>query len=493
MASIYRKGLWLYASVKDEHDEWIAERTPHQVGEEAKAKRWAVELQRIYDAKPRASEAIAEKVTLDAYAATWIAKRRARGLRSAGDDESRLALHVLPVLGHLELGEIRPRHVRELVEALQEKQTARKNGKLAPRTILHVFRTLSLLYKSAVVDERVSSSPVVVDGGVLPQLADKDPAWRDGAVFTRKELETLISDEGTVPDRRVLYAIKGLAALRHGEASRLRWRDYDVDAEPLGAFVLSVTKTKVPRRMPVHPTLAKILAAWKLSGWRAVYGRQPKDEDLIVPTHAMTERAPAESQAQFLADLKRLELRHRRGHDFRRTFISLAQVDGARRDLLKVVTHGPSRNDMMSAYSTFPWPSLCAEVAKLRIQLRGVSTIAKLSVAVAAGSRAAETRWRPDLRSTAFLPARSDREIAEENWRPQRDSNPAKSSQNSAQPTPLTLPKATTASPDEPALGAAVENLSTALSRAVRGGNLTRARVLLDQLGSALAKEEEKR
>jgi len=62
-----------------------------------------------------------------------------------------------------------------------------------------------------------------------------------------------------------------------------------------------------------------------------------------------------------------LGFRRRRGHDLRRSFISLALVDGARRDLLEVVTHGP-RGDIISMYSTFPWPALCAEVEKLAIR-----------------------------------------------------------------------------------------------------------------------------
>src|SRR3954453_16187168 len=35
--------------------------------------------------------------------------------------------------------------------------------------------------------------------------------------------------------------------------------------------------------MPAHPTLAAILAEWKLSGWAAMMGRQPTPDDLIAP------------------------------------------------------------------------------------------------------------------------------------------------------------------------------------------------------------------
>jgi hypothetical protein len=62
-------------------------------------------------------------------------------------------------------------------------------------------------------------------------------------------------------------------------------------------------------------------------------------------------------------------MRLRRGHDLRRTFITLAQEDGARRDVLQVITHAPDAADVMSLYTTYPWSTLCAEVAKLQIAL----------------------------------------------------------------------------------------------------------------------------
>ena len=43
----------------------------------------------------------------------------------------------------------------------------------------------------------------------------------------------------------------------------------------------------------------------------------------------MTVRSAQETPKQLHDDLKTLGLRERRGHDLRRTFITLAQVDGA--------------------------------------------------------------------------------------------------------------------------------------------------------------------
>jgi hypothetical protein len=34
------------------------------------------------------------------------------------------------------------------------------------------------------------------------------------------------------------------------------------------------------REVPVHPTLAKLLVTWKLTGWREMMGRAPKPDDI---------------------------------------------------------------------------------------------------------------------------------------------------------------------------------------------------------------------
>jgi len=71
---------------------------------------------------------------------------------------------------------------------------------------------------------------------------------------------------------------------------------------------------------------------------------------------------------RFHQDLETLGFRARRTHDARRTFISLCLADGARRDILRWITHGPE-GDIVSAYTTLPSPSLSDEVDKLRIKL----------------------------------------------------------------------------------------------------------------------------
>ena len=312
--------------------------------------------------------------TVAEYAEAWLKKRTNA---NAGDDRTRIEHHALPTLGPMRMDEVKPRHLRDLMLAL------RAAGRLAPRTIRQVSGLLHTMFKSAAIEEVIAANPVQYERGTLPKKVDKDPTWRHQAIYTRTEIEALISDTRILADRRMLYALKSLAALRHGEVAGLRWSQYDANAQPLGAINLGQTKSGVPRAVPVHPTLAKLLATWKLSGWSATYGRKPTAEDFIVPTRNMTEANPLgtardanESQRQLVADLSLLTFRtragkrmNRRGHDMRRTFITLARTDGAIDGLLRWVTHGPT-SDMMDVYSSPPWAALCTEVGKLKIALR---------------------------------------------------------------------------------------------------------------------------
>src|SRR5262249_26099440 len=92
-------------------------------------------------------------------------------------------------------------------------------------------------------------------------------------------------------------------------------------------------------------------------------------DDVLVPKAGGQNRDAHYVLYWFRHDCALLGLRRRRQYDSRRTFISLAQADGARKDILRWVTHGPE-GDIVSLYTTLPWAALCDEVAKLNVGLR---------------------------------------------------------------------------------------------------------------------------
>ncbi len=164
-------------------------------------------------------------------------------------------------------------------------------------------------------------------------------------------------------------------------------------------------KTERPREVPVHRTLAKVLASWKLGGWERLMGRQPTPDDLLIPSSERKHLLDPQVLLRFHQDLEALGFRARRTHDARRTFVSLSLADGARRDILRWITHGPE-GDIVSLYTTLPWPALCGEVAKLRVELREGRLLKFQKLAAVGCDSPCDSR----VQETKKLPSRLDLE-----------------------------------------------------------------------------------
>jgi hypothetical protein len=96
-----------------------------------------------------------------------LAQRVSQGLFSAADDHARLRNHALPTIGDMNLDDVRPRHIRDLVKTL------RAASKLAPRTIRHVYGALHTMFRDAVVDELIPANPCIMKRGELPKRSTK--------------------------------------------------------------------------------------------------------------------------------------------------------------------------------------------------------------------------------------------------------------------------------------------------------------------------------
>ena len=385
MGTIFKRGNRLWLKFKDEEGEWRNKSSGYELGQEEKARKLLKELEAKIAAAREGGFTETGLVTVSSYAKKWLTLRDQRGIASASDDRSRLNKYVMPRIGDFPIDEVRLRHVKQLVHELcttpvQLHPRKKEKGIPAPRTIRHVYSILRTMMADAVVDELIEFNPCQLRRRDLPKKVDKDPSWRAKAVFTRGEVETLISSDLIPEDRRTFFTLLFFAGgLRFGEGAALRWRMYDTTVEPLGRLDVHSSystrikkeksvKTQVPRGVPVHPTLASVLAQWKLTGWEAMMGRKPTPDDLIVPSREGVCRSANHSLKKFHQDLKKLGFRKRRQQDLRRTFISLAIADGARKDILRWITHGPS-GDIMDMYTTLPWDALCREMSKLKIGL----------------------------------------------------------------------------------------------------------------------------
>jgi integrase len=313
-------------------------------------------------------------VTVRAWAKRWLQRRQGA---DKANDEARLRLHVLPVIGAFELAQVRPRHIIELVNAV-------KVGH-APRTVRNVYSVTKAMFRDAALHDLMpaAANPCILGSRELGKVRDRVPSWRAGAQFTREELAQLIFTDSIPQPRRVLYALLGVECLRAGEACGLRWSSVELGFETLGRLAITTsydtgrTKTDTSRYMPVHPSVRSLLNEWKLGGWARTYDRVPEPTDLVVPTPPEPRRKGRIREVGAMLDdgwvwkrLRRdcdaLGISRRRTHDLRRTGITLYIADGADSNLLKRGTHAPPRS-VMDLYTSVEWKVLCREIAKLKL------------------------------------------------------------------------------------------------------------------------------
>jgi integrase len=395
MSSVFTKWGYLYIRVK-QNGRWVSRSTglPAGRGHEDVAREAAEKLQARIDAAAELGLLEEGPTTVSTWVKRWLKQRKALGVVDCANDEQRLRDYVEPHVGAMPIAKVRPRHLADLFQTLRTEPRKDGDEPLAPKTIWNIYSTCKALFRDAVIADLIQISPCILTEHHIGECVDKDPEWRDSAVFTREEIEALISDPRIPWDRRVYYGLVAIAGLRHGEAAGVRWRHYDAHVEPLGGlriertYVNKRTKTKRSRTMPVHPVLAAMLAEWKLGGWAAMVGRPPEPDDLIVPLEpdaqrkakgrrpnprALGVRSKSDAYKRLRADLDTLGLRHRGLHIFRATMISLAVNDGASEAILERGTHNPRRRGggvgtAIRGYVRGLWEPICNEVAKLRIR-----------------------------------------------------------------------------------------------------------------------------
>jgi len=407
---VFQRGNKLWVRYQDADGTWRNASTGYIVGQEKLAEAVFDEIATRVRAATAAGEIVVGPLTVRRWAEDWLRGRRKLDL-DWYNDESRLRHHVLPVIGDMKIADVRTRHLIALFDQIR----TNKERPVAQRTVYSIYSTVAAMFRDAKLADKIEQTPCCLTEKQLGPLKDKDPEWRPTAVFAREEVETIISCPEIPFDRRVCYALELLSGVRTGEAAALRWRHYDPTKKPLGellvAFAYSTrksrvkgTKTESVKHIPVHPTLAAILAEWKLGGWAAMMGRHPEPDDLIVPL-------PPEAAARRLSrtgdpyrghdyagqrwreeDLPALGWRHRRHYDMRATFITLALEDGADPHLIETrVTHTKKKRSAFEGYNRgLQWERTCAEVAKLKISRRPAGRGEVIALPVAAGAGGTE-------------------------------------------------------------------------------------------------------
>jgi hypothetical protein len=198
--SIYPRRRRWWIKFKLPGRRWTARATPFFVdAADGREKAEAMLADEERASKDSRHETDPARPTVEEYGKRWILQRMALRIDDSSNDESRLRCHVYRRIGALPLAEVRARHIADLMRTIRLCQSRR-----APRTVRNIYSVLRALFRDAEIDGLIERSPCILTRYQTGEAVDADPDWRDTAIFTRGELETLISDERVPIDRRVL-------------------------------------------------------------------------------------------------------------------------------------------------------------------------------------------------------------------------------------------------------------------------------------------------
>jgi integrase len=198
-------------------------------------------------------------VTFEDYAEEW-RKIQTHRPSTAAQVESHLRRHVYPTLGARPLASVRPSHVQALVKGL--------GSSLAPATIETVYRHVAAVFRAAVRDRVIASTPC--ERIALPR--------REPRKIEPLAVEAVLALAEAVPDRhRALIEFAAGTGLRQGECfgltldrvDMLRRRvtvDRQIDPAGSGAFAPLKTRASyrtVPLPRVVIDALAEHLHRWQ--------------------------------------------------------------------------------------------------------------------------------------------------------------------------------------------------------------------------------------
>jgi integrase len=266
--------------------------------------------------------------------------------------ESIVRVHLVPAIGKVKLKALTPDHVRGLYRE-------KLDGGLAPRTVLHIHRTLSKALKQAVMD------------GLIPRNAAapvKPPRPRGEEIrpLTREQVRALF--EAAREDRlEALYVLAVTAGLRRGELQGLKWEDLDLEAgtlqvrrtlsEPRGGYIFEAPKSGKGRNIRLTQRARTALREHRKRQLeeRMLLGILWHENGLVFPSSVGTPISGGNLNRAFKALLKRAEPPEKtRFHDLRHTCATLLMRQGVNPKFVQELLGHADISLTLNVYSHVP-------------------------------------------------------------------------------------------------------------------------------------------
>jgi len=272
--------------------------------------------------------------TFASYAEAWLKSVEATRVRAGTAIDYRLRLkRLLPLIGTLPLTAITREHIRACISELAVTGNRRtmKKRPLARGTLKNTLNTLHAILERAAEDGLIQRNPAVgLTRDIRSTTATQAP---EVEIFTREELgRILAAAQREWPAWHTFLLTLARAGLRLGEAVGLEWRDVDFDQRVLivrrsvnnAKGRESAPKNGKGRRVDMSRQLATSLWAQK----------SLREAEAALAGFAMPERVFATPKGEPIRDdafrrdvwakiLRRENLRYRKPHTLRHSFVSL--------------------------------------------------------------------------------------------------------------------------------------------------------------------------
>jgi integrase len=292
-----------------------------------------------------------EKITLNAYADTWLKRIESHlAPRTVKSYRELLTLYVRPMLGTMTLADIQRVQIKDLLGA-------KRDSGLSKNTVRLIRATLSVVFSDAVDDGLLQTNPTQglarrgrkrADGmtsterrqAIRPMTYEQLAAFLSAAE-TRRETDATEAARDATPaeqwrDRRDYTLLLTLAdaGLRPGEALGLKWEDVDLAdrslriARAVSHGEVRATKTGETRHVDLTPRLSDALRRWQtaLKPDAAATGDL---SDWVFPSDARTPLDEINVARGFRGLLAKAKIPHFRLYDLRHTFATHLLAESA--------------------------------------------------------------------------------------------------------------------------------------------------------------------
>lgn len=290
----------------------------------SQAKKWVQDTESAIRDGRYNSSAVSRRHTVKELIERFITQHLSREVKYKRQKTSHL-MKWIDELGHLALSELRPYHLANIRDKLQEEITPR-GSKRAPGTANRYLAAFSKVLSFAVNElEWLEENPM------RKISKPKESQGRD-RFLSRREIECLLNacEESSNKNLYPIVSIALVTGMRYGEIVNLKWKDVDFD----NRFIyLNETKNGSKRVIPLTDKLIDIFHSCQS------YGKGLEQEIFSNGLHYRSKNTYS-IRKSFATALKRAGIENFRFHDLRHTAASHLAMGGATQgELMTILGH----------------------------------------------------------------------------------------------------------------------------------------------------------